>query len=28
MDKQDLVGFFWMMFLRYHEGFCQKTKYL
>ncbi|KKL75397.1 hypothetical protein LCGC14_2055260, partial [marine sediment metagenome] len=28
MDKQDLEGFFWMMFLRYLEGFCQKTKYL
>jgi len=27
MDKQDLVGFFWMVFLRYLKGFCQKTKY-
>jgi len=27
MDKQDLMVCFWMMFLRYLEGFWQKTKY-
>jgi len=26
MDKQDLEVCFWMMFLRYFEGFWQKTK--
>jgi len=25
--KQDLVVCFWVMFLRYLEDFCQKTKY-
>ncbi len=28
IDKKNLVVCFWMMFLRYLEGFCQKTKYL
>jgi len=27
MDKQDFVVCFWMMFLWYLEGFCQKIKY-
>jgi len=27
MDKQGFVVCFWMMFLLYLEGFCQKTKY-
>ncbi len=27
MDKQNFVVCFWMMFLQYLEGFCQKTKY-
>ena len=27
MDKRVFVVCFWMMFLRYLEGFCQKTKY-
>ncbi len=27
MDKQDFVVCFWIMFLRYLEGFCQKPKY-
>ena len=27
MDKQNFVVCFWMLFLRYLEGFCQKTKY-
>ncbi len=27
MDKQDFAVCFWMMFLRYLEGFCLKTKY-
>jgi len=27
MDKQDFMVCFWMMFLRYLEGFCKKTIY-
>ncbi len=27
MDSQYLMVCFWMMFLRYLEGFCQKTIY-